>query len=193
MKMLQEYKGLRETSPWRDDTRDGAQMAAEPRARRVQDSLSGRDNARPGGGIRRILVATDFSQSSTRALDHGVALARQCGATLTFLHVIDINPPAAFRYAGGAETLMRGLRAEAITRMNRLAESLKLTEVDAQPMLVEGLPAEEIVEQSHGSDLVVLGMASAKRSWRFFAKHTIQGVIERADCPVLVVGEGEGL
>ena len=193
MTMLQEYKSLRETSPWRDDTRDGAQMDAEPRARRTMDSLPGRDNARHSGRIKKILVATDFSTCSTRTVEHAVALALQCGATLTLLHVIDINPTAAFSYAGGAEALMRGLRAEAITQMNRLTGSLTSAQVDAQPMLVEGLPAEEIVEQSHGCDLVVLGRESAKRSWGLFAKHTTQRVIEAAACPVLVVGEGQGL
>jgi nucleotide-binding universal stress UspA family protein len=157
------------------------------------DLLSGRDNARQRGGIRKILVATDFSPCSTRAVESAVALARQCGASLTLLHVIDINPPQAITYAGGAERLMRGLRVAAITQMARLAGLLTSAHVEAQPMLVEGLPAEEIVEQSNHSDLVVVGMASAKRSWRLFAKHTTQGVIAAAACPVLVVGEGRGL
>ena len=138
-------------------------------------------------------MATDFSPCSTRAVEHAVALASQCGASLTLLHVIDVNPPAAFTSAGGAEALMRGLRVAAITQMARLAGLLTSAQVDAQPMLVEGLPTEEILEQSNRCDLVVVGMASAKRSWRLFAKHTAQGVIEAAGCPVLVVGEGQGL
>jgi nucleotide-binding universal stress UspA family protein len=109
------------------------------------------------------------------------------------LHVIDINPPEAFTYAGGAEALMRGLRVEAITQMARLAGSLTPSQVETRPMLVEGLPAEEIVEQSNRCDLVVLGKASVKRFRRLFAKHTTQGVIGAAACPVLVVGEGQGL
>ena len=157
------------------------------------DLLSERDNTWQRGGIRKILVATDFSPCSTKAVDHAVALASQCGATLTLLHVIDINPPAAFTYAGGAEALMRELRVEANTRMARLACSLTGAQVEAQPMLVEGLPAEEIVEQSIRCDLVVLGMASGKRSRGLFAKHTTQGVLEAAACPVLVVREGRGL
>jgi nucleotide-binding universal stress UspA family protein len=157
------------------------------------DLMSGRDNARQRGGIRKILVATDFSLCSTRAVDHAVALASQCGASLTLLHVIDVNPPAAFTSAGSAEALMRGLRVDAITQMARLAGALSPAQVEAQPMLVEGLPAEEIVEQSVRYDLVVLGIGSAKRSWRLFAQHTTQGVIEAAACPVLVVGEGQGL
>jgi nucleotide-binding universal stress UspA family protein len=192
MKMFQECRSFRETNPWRREARESAQVAGEPCARRAMDLWSGRHNARQRGGIRKILVATDFSPSSTRAVEHAVALAHQCGASLALLHVIDINPPAAFTHAGGAEALMRDLRAEANAWMTRLASSLNAAQVGAQPMLVEGLPAEEIVQQSKCCDLVVLGMAPAKRSWGLFAKHTAQGVTEAAACPVLVVGEGQG-
>jgi nucleotide-binding universal stress UspA family protein len=193
MKILQKSRDLERANPWQGETRDSAQAAGELPARRTVDLLSGGDNARQSGGIRKILVATDFSPCSTRAVEHAVALASQCGASLTLLHVIEVNPPAAFTSVGGAEALMRGLRVDAITQMARLAGALSPAQVEAQPMLVEGLPAEEIVEQSARCDLVVLGIGLAKRSWRLFAKHTTQGVIEAAACPVLVVGEGQGL
>lgn len=193
MKMLQESRSAREASPWQVETRDSIEAAGEPLARREMDLLPGRDNARQRGGIRRILVATDFSPRSASAVQHAMALAHQCGATLTLLHVIDINPPEAFSYAGGADALMRGQRVEAITRMARLVDSLTPAQVEAEPMLVEGLPAEEIAEQSHCCDLVVLGAASARWSLGPFSKHTTQGVIKAAACPVLVVGEGQGL
>jgi nucleotide-binding universal stress UspA family protein len=134
-----------------------------------------------------ILVATDFSPCSTQALQYALALARQLQAPLTVLHVIDINPPTAFTHAGGADSLMQRLRVNAIIRMDRLADSLAKAQVETQPMIVEGLPAEEIVEQSKRSDLVVLGAQPAKRSWSLFSRHTAQGVIEAAPCPVLVV------
>jgi len=59
-------------------------------------------------------------------------------------------------------------------------------------MLVEGLPAEEIVEQNNRCDVLVLGKTPAKRTCGLFAEHTTQRVIEAAACPVLVVGEDPG-
>jgi nucleotide-binding universal stress UspA family protein len=138
-------------------------------------------------------VATDFSPCSSKALEYALALARQLAASLTILHVIDINPPAASTHAGSADSLMWGLRVRAITEMDRLAGPLAKAQVETEPMIVEGLPAEEIVEQSKSSDLVVLGTQSAKRSWSLFPRHTTQSVIEAAPCPVLVVRERNGI
>src|SRR5262245_8151046 len=41
--------------------------------------------------VRKILVPTDFSPAATKAVEHAVALAIQCGAAMTVFHVIDIN------------------------------------------------------------------------------------------------------
>jgi nucleotide-binding universal stress UspA family protein len=42
--------------------------------------------------IRHILVPTDFSDSSKRALDDAVGLAQTFGAKLTLLHVVELPP-----------------------------------------------------------------------------------------------------
>ena len=43
------------------------------------------------GQIRRILVPVDFSPNSRKAVDYASAFAKQFGATLTFLHVVQLN------------------------------------------------------------------------------------------------------
>src|ERR1700690_2780050 len=98
MKMRHESRSLGQANPWQGETWDSARAEGDVRARRAMDLMSGRDNARQRGGIRKILVATDFSPCSTRAVESAVALARQCGASLTLLHVIDINPPEAITH-----------------------------------------------------------------------------------------------
>lgn len=190
MKMLLENQTFGRTNSWRGETLDSAPATCELRARGAASLEDRGDSAPRSRGIRKILLATDFSPCSTKALKLAVALASQLAASLTILHVIDINPPAAFTHAGGADALMQGLRVHAITEMDRLAGPLPRTQVETEPMIVEGLPAEGILDQSRHSDLVVLGMQSAKRSWSLFSRHTAQSVIEAAPCPVLVVREG---
>ena len=63
----------------------------------------------PGRPIRRILVPTDFSPCSLRAVERAIAMARQSNAALTILHVIEIDPPAASSHYGTADDLMRPL------------------------------------------------------------------------------------
>ena len=60
-----------------------------------------------------------------------------------------------------------------------------------QTLIREGLPSEEIVAAAADHDLIVIGQRRAKRFWQMFSRHTVQAVLERAPCPVLVVREGQ--
>jgi nucleotide-binding universal stress UspA family protein len=149
-------------------------------------------NQESGRPIRRILVPTDFSPCSARALERAVALAQQTDATLTILHVIDINPPAARTHCGTAEELMRQLWVTGTSELARLKKSLEENQIRSQTLVVEGLPCEAIVENSSDFDLLVISEPRLKSGWDFFWKHTTQRVIEQAECPVHVVHQETG-
>ena len=133
--------------------------------------------------IRRILVPTDFSPASAGALERATAIANQCDASLTLLHVIDINASVG---SGTAEDLMRRLWSDAAMQMAKLAVSLA-GKVEAQTLLTEGLPSEVILEQSSEFDLVIMGRDRRQRKWQLFSKHTGKRVMENSVCPVMVV------
>jgi nucleotide-binding universal stress UspA family protein len=133
--------------------------------------------------IRKILAPTDFSPSSTEAVERAVAIANQCGAVLTILHVIDINRQIS---SGTARELMRDFWEEGSVRMARWAWSLA-NQAEVQTMLAEGLPWEVIVEKSRDFDLLVLGQGDLQTKRNFFSHHTAQRVIKHSACPVLVV------
>jgi nucleotide-binding universal stress UspA family protein len=189
MKMLLQSCAVGRANPWDEVNQDDDSQAGERRAGNVMDFPWEGSNSRQSGDIKKIVVATDFSPGSTAAMEQAVTLARQCAATLTILHVVDINPAAAYTYAGSAESLRQSLQVEAVTRMAQLAGSLAQAQVEVQALVVEGLPGEEIVEHCDSYDLVVLGTGPAKRTWNLFSKHTAQKVIDAAACPVLVVRE----
>src|SRR5438270_12582540 len=69
-----------------------------PRLRRLAEPSANPDDQK--APIRKILVATDFSPGSAKAVECAVAIANQCNAALTFLHVIDISVPAESETAG---------------------------------------------------------------------------------------------
>ena len=146
-----------------------------------------RPGVEPGRPVRRIIVATDFSESSARAIKQAVVLAHQTNAALTILHVIDINPPAASIHCGPADDLMRQLWVTGAAELARLKKSLEQTHVTVQVLLLEGLPCETIVESSSGFDVLVINKPDIKSPWNFFSKHTARRVAERAQCAVHVV------
>jgi len=141
----------------------------------------------PGRRIKTILVPTDFSACSAKAVDRAAALARHHDAMLTILHVVDINPPAALTHSGPAKDLMRHLWVIGAAELSRLKKSLETSQTKAQTLMVEGLPPEAIVQNSSGFDLLVIAEPRPKSAWKLFARHTARRVVEEAECPVLVV------
>jgi nucleotide-binding universal stress UspA family protein len=137
--------------------------------------------------IQNILAPTDFSAGSAEAVAQAAALARRYDASLTILHVIDCNPALARTHVGPAEELMKQLWAAGTAGLRQLSESLALQQVKAQTQLVEGLPAEVIIENSATFDLLVISEEHSKPAWSLFSRHTVRRVIDGAACPLLVV------
>ena len=142
---------------------------------------------KPGWRIRTILVPTEFSARSLEAVARAAVLARHHDATVTILHVIDINPPSALTHAGTAQDLMRQLWATGVAGLRRLTESLAQEQTKVRARILEGLPAEVIIENSSGFDLLVIGEQCPKSAWHLFSRHTARRVIEWAVCPVMMV------
>jgi nucleotide-binding universal stress UspA family protein len=168
-------------------------VAVKDRSLSFSGSARERTNQEVGLPIGRILVPTDFSPCSARAVERAVALAWQSDATLTILHVIDINPAAAHTHFGTAEELMGQLWVTGISELARLKKSLGENQTRVQTLIVEGLPYEAIVETSSGFDLLVISEPRPNSGWNFFSKHTARRVIEQAECPVHVVRQETGL
>ncbi len=136
--------------------------------------------------IRRVLVPTDFSDCAARALDCAVRLVSAWEAELTLLHVIDINAQPARGEVGTAQQLMHRVWSDGMFQMSCVAKDLS-NRVNAKPLLLEGLPWEQAVDQSRRFDLLVLGVPRTKQVWNFFSRGTAQRIIRNALCPVLVV------
>lgn len=137
--------------------------------------------------IKRILVPTDFSPSSVRALETAVLLARRYHAAITLLYVVDVNfhvPPTG---PVDANKLREELWQEGLGKLGQMVLGLRGAGVDVQTLIRQGLPWEEIVEAAQQYDLLVIGKHKAGPFWRLFSRNTLKGVIGAAPCPVMVV------
>jgi nucleotide-binding universal stress UspA family protein len=143
--------------------------------------------------IRRILVATDFSDYSRRALQYALSLAERMGASIDLLHVWE--PPRHLESeslvmvpdAPGAEMESSGL-PQAGRLLNAWSERFHSDSVPLQLRLERGSAADTILRVANtGYDLVVMGTHGRTGLARLFMGSVSQKVVARATCPVLTV------
>jgi nucleotide-binding universal stress UspA family protein len=141
----------------------------------------------------KILCATDYSKASAPALDEAVALAKQNGAELLILHVIDPVPPyVAGEDIGGAELYMKleaTTKQEAQASMQKIIEKLKKLKVNAQSLLLRGTAHEQIVRtaKNRRANLIVIGTHGRTGLSKLLMGSVASRVVSMAHCPVLTV------
>ena len=132
----------------------------------------------------KILVATDGSPTSKAAVDRGLELASNSGASVTFLHVVEPNEWRMARGASGMPSSIVLSRTEGDPVLDEALDSAHDAGVDAEIELVEGDETRSIVAVADhvGADLIVLGRGRRRLKLRSVA----DAVVRRASCPVYV-------
>lgn len=130
--------------------------------------------------MKRILVATDFSERSDRALRRATLLARQSGAMLTVMHGLDDDqsPRLVERERYEMESLLRELAAT-LENVDGLRCSWRV---------VMGEPSQAILRavQEENPNLLVLGPHRRQIFRDIFVGTTVERTIRGVDCPVLM-------
>jgi nucleotide-binding universal stress UspA family protein len=137
--------------------------------------------------LTRMLVATDFGAASAAALKHGIELAREFGAELYLLHVIEHPSEAAeAEYPIG---LFETMQSAAFDRLRQLMTDEEARELRPHCSMRFGAPADEIVSHAgeHEIDLIVMGTHGREGIARAVIGSVAEKVVRRADCPVLTV------
>lgn len=149
------------------------------------------------GGYRRILVPTDFSAPSSRALELALDLAAP-GASVELVHfwqvpVVAATPYAPFRAAEDALATVREAMVEAAEQGGRnLLERHRRSGVDLSYHAVEASPAHGIQERlAHGDyDLVAVGSHGRRGIRRWLLGSVAELTVRHAPCSVLVAHGG---
>lgn len=140
--------------------------------------------------MRRILVPTDFSDCSDHALHYAANLARDLGARVIVLHVLE--PIIAGDIYGFAE--ISGLNAElkrsATRRIARNVARLQKRGIRSRGLIGSGRAAPAILDHAGKSaDLIVMGTHGRTGFSHLFMGSMAEKVVRGARCPVLTVRE----
>lgn len=126
----------------------------------------------------RILVATDFSPRSQRAVRRAGILAGQGRGDVVLLHVVD---------GGEARETARDLREAQRMTVEQVAVVPELVGVECRPRVVAGRLPDAVCDAAAAdrADLIVVG--ASRRAAARGSGRTVRSLIRAAPCPVLVV------
>lgn len=138
-----------------------------------------------------ILIATDFSPASERALNYALAIARTYDSHIYVVHAIrpdlyTLNPPEAS--VGMVELVHQSAEQE----MAGLLISGRLREVPHQVVIEEGDVWEVLSQMAelHDANLIVLGTHGRTGFEKMFLGSMAERVFRLSKVPVLTVGPG---
>lgn len=143
--------------------------------------------------IRKIMLSTDFSETSKDATEYAAWLAQQLHAELKLLHVFDpsiYTIPSPYYFMPGFDDWYSGnieaIRSKGEETLEQLKQSF---EGRAEAMFVEGKPEDMIVEAAKewGAELIVVGTHGYTGWNRFTLGSVAEHVIRNAHCPVLTI------
>jgi len=135
----------------------------------------------------RILVATDFSSTSDRALEYALSIARTYSSRIFLTHVIPadllMDPELV---AASPEEMHHAARAE----MGRIEASGRFFGIAHEEIIARGSlwPNVEEVIRQHGIDLVVVGTHGRSPGRKAFVGSSAEEIFRHVRVPVLTVG-----
>jgi nucleotide-binding universal stress UspA family protein len=142
--------------------------------------------------FRTLLHPTDFSRASRAAFARAVALAREDRARLILAHVV--APPtlvAGEGYVAPAtyDAIQDAARRGAERGLARLAARARAAGVRVEPLVLHGLPHEEIprAARRRRADLIVMGTHGRTGLGRLLLGSVAERVVALAPCPVMTV------
>ncbi len=142
--------------------------------------------------LKRILLATDFSDCSEHALRYACEFAEAFGAEL---HLVYVNEPPAAAYSEfgvgfvGVDGLEEDIKRSAAAKLDGLPDEKWQDKLTVSRAVLFGTPFIEIVRYARENDidLIVLGTHGRGAIAHMLMGSTAEKVVRKAPCPVMTV------
>ncbi len=142
---------------------------------------------------RTLVVATDFSDASSTALDAAEFFGRAHGTTVVLAHCFDPSPFVAPAVIPGPSSLMEQAARDMKAQVVKSLEELRAERFGDADVVIEVLrhssPGEALVEHAKtvGAELIIVGSHGRTGLRRVLLGSVAERVVRLAPCPVLVV------
>ncbi|MGD1024200.1 MAG: universal stress protein [Candidatus Sulfotelmatobacter sp.] len=139
--------------------------------------------------FKHVLMATDFSEASQRALHFAIAIARRHGSMLSVMHAIPAEPHDRIPIGPLPRELDRR-RLEAESQLSLLEEQAPFKDLQHELLLERGDAWEVLASEIQGEkiDLLILGTRGRGGLKKLALGSVAEQVLHLASCPVLTIG-----
>jgi nucleotide-binding universal stress UspA family protein len=154
--------------------------------------------------IKHVLVPTDGSEYALVGAEYGIGLAKQHGASLVGLHIVDIRllegpflrdisaSLGTAPYVNYQNNIVAILEERGKATLEDFRQRCESAGVPYQGLQLTGSVLQTILTQSELVDLVVIGRGVEQGQWlEGLLGSTTENVVRHAKCPVLVTGRRE--
>ena len=145
--------------------------------------------------IRVLLITTDFSEHSDRALEFGIDLAKQLGASVRLLHAYDLNLATLHPYTVTVpDAYIEECHTVAAQKLAAAVEQVRGAGLECDSVLAEVPAPEAIVAEARasGCDLIVMGTRGNSGIRHLLLGSVAERTLRSAPCPVLTVPADAG-
>ena len=151
----------------------------------------------PYPNYRSILLPIDFSDTSVNALWQAAEMARSYGAILTLLHVAEPIDLSGYTQEGDSseEDFLDSQLESAEKALHDFTSNAPLEGIEVYTRVVHGRPGRKIIEYAdeEGIDLIIIPSLGKSGLERLLMGSTVNKVVHRANCPVMVLKKTEDL
>jgi nucleotide-binding universal stress UspA family protein len=140
--------------------------------------------------IEKIMIATDGSENVKNAVSWGIELAKATGAKVRAVYVLPpVSVSIATRGERWADSLRNHLKDEGKSATEYVVEAGKKADVEVEPIIIEGNPADGIVKfaTENGIDLIVMGTLGRTGISHLLLGSVAENVVRHSKTQVLVV------
>lgn len=135
----------------------------------------------------RILVPTDGSEATERAIRNAVDVASQYDATVHALYVVDTSVYASIET--GADLVVESLEEEGRAAVDTVVDRARAAGVETESAVVTGSTHQSILDYAdeQAIDLIVMGTHGRTGINRYLLGSVTEKVVRSSDVPVMTV------
>ena len=143
--------------------------------------------------IKKIMIATDGSDTSKKAAMIGIDIAHRANGSITAVYVMEIlrlaHLPGYATLPGLKEKVLELMQEEGQQATQFVEDQAQMMNVSSQKIVAQGSPSEELLKASQklGMDLIIMGSLGRTGIEKFLLGSVAEKVVLQSTIPVLLI------